>query len=104
MNELLIVFLILLISFLMFAAIILILKADRKVLELNVQVTKFKETDFSQLKRIVKFFSVINDNIKLGKIKYYFEIAMTVISAINIIIVAKKIMSFFNKNKKYNKR
>ena len=99
MNELLIVFLILIISFLMFLSIIFILKADKKVLELNGQVTKFKETDFTKLKKIVTFFGTINKYVKLGKIKQYFEIAMTAISTFNLIIILKKLWNKPSKQK-----
>jgi len=99
MNELLIVFLILLISVFMFLSIMMILKADNKVLELNSHITKFKETDFTQLKKIVTFFSIINKYVKLGKIKQYFEITMTAVSTINLIVIAKKLWNRPEKQK-----
>lgn len=99
MNELLIVFLLLLISAAMFSLILLILKADRKVLELNNQVTKVKNTDFSNLKKVVAFFNTINKNIKLGKIKYYIEVVLTAISAFNIVLLFKKIYNKYKREK-----
>ena len=97
MNELLIVFLLLLISAFMFFSISLIMKADKKVLDLNAQVSKFKETDFQKLEKIVTLFNTINKNIKLGKIKQYFEITMTAITTFNLVIILKKL---WNKEKK----
>ena len=99
MNELLIVFLILLISVFMFLSIMYILKADRKVLELNTQVTKFKETDFSRLKNIVSFFGTVNKYVRLGKIRQYFEITMTAFTTYNLVIILKKLW-----NKPSNKK
>ena len=50
MSELLTVFLILLISLTMFGLIIIILKADKKILELNDKVLKVKEVEFRYVK------------------------------------------------------
>ena len=91
MNELLIVFFILLISVLMFFSIMAILKADKKVLELNENVSKFKETDFSNLKKTVNSLNSFNKYVKLGKIRRYFEIIMTSITSVNLIVVLKKL-------------
>lgn len=99
MNELLIVFLILLISVFMFLSIIFILKADKKVLELNGEITKFKETDFSRLKKTIVYLNTFNKYFKLGKIRQYFEITMTTVSAYNLIIVAKKLWQKSSKQK-----
>ena len=99
MNELLIVILLLLISAAMFGSIALILKADRKVLELNNQVAKVKNIDFNKLKKIVAFFNTINEHIKLGKIKYYIEITLTAVSAVNIVLLFRKIYNNFKKKK-----
>ncbi|MBQ7450001.1 hypothetical protein IJS77_01175 [bacterium] len=98
MSELLTVFLLILISVSTFGLIILILKADKKVLELNDEVTKVKTIDFTQLKKIVAIFNNINKNFKLDKIKYYIEVAMTVISTVNLIFLIKNIISTAKRN------
>ena len=86
-------FLILLISVIMFYSIILILKADKKITEISNQVTKFKEADFSQLKKVVAVFREINKHLNFGKIRQYFEISMTAISTFNLILILKKLWS-----------
>ena len=91
MNEILIVFLILLISYLMFGTIMLILKADKKLLEINQQVEKIKTTDLKNLRKIVSVLNKINKYVQFDKIKQAFEVAMTMMSAINLLIVLKKL-------------
>ena len=100
MSELLTVFLILLISLTMFGLIIIILKADKKILELNDKVLKVKEVDFGELKKIVAFLNTFNKKVRLGKIKYWFEVVMTSIYAVNIIFLCNEINSFIEKRKK----
>ena len=99
MNELLIVFFILLVSVLMFFSIMYILKADRKILELNNQVNEFKETDFGKLKKTVAFFNKFNKYVWLGKIKQYFEITMTAITTYSLVVVIKKLWNKQSKEK-----
>ena len=91
MNELLTAILIILISSATFFLIVLILKADKKILELNDKVTEVKNTDFKKLKKTVFVVQTINKNIHLGKIKRIFEIVMTSISVFNFIVLIKKI-------------
>ena len=100
MSELLTVLLILLISLTMFGLIIAILKADRKVLELNDKVLKVREVDFGELKKIVAFLNTFNKKIRLGKIRYWFDIVTTSIYAVNIVFLCNEIISFVKKRKK----
>lgn len=97
MNEVLIAFLILLISFAMFFSIIGIVKADEKINKFNNEITKFKKTDLSKIKITVKNLSKINKFIKLNKIKKIFEISMTVFSIANIFILYKKLTAKYTK-------
>ena len=96
MNELLIAILILLISFAMFETIILILKADKKVIELNDKVTEVKNIDFKKFEKVVSVVNKINNTIRLGTIKKIFEVVMTANTVFSTVIFIKK---FSNKKK-----
>ena len=95
MNELLIAILILLIFTGMYFFISLILKADKKVLEINDKVSEIKNVDFQKLKKTVDILNKINKYINLGKIKRIFEIVMTAFSVINIYFFYKKLTDKF---------
>lgn len=95
MNELLIAILILLIFTGMYFLISLILKADKKVLEINDKVSEIKNVDFQKLKKTVDILNKINKYINLGKIKRIFEIVMTAFSVINIYFFYKKLTDKF---------
>lgn len=99
MNEILIVLLLLIIAGFMFGSIMLIIKADRKINEINNNVEKIKTINFEQLKKIVSTLKKINAYIRLDKLKQIFEISMTTLSAINLIYLIKKIQA---KQKKQN--
>ena len=90
MNELIIAILIILISFGMFFAIIAILKADKKILELNDKVSDVKNVDFKKFEKVVSVVRKINNTIHLGKVRRIFEIIMTSFSVFNIIFIIKK--------------
>ena len=81
----------------MFFSILFILNADKKVLEINDKVEKFKKTDFQTLQKTVSVFKKINKYVRLDKIKKYTEIAMTVFSVINLYLLLKKISNKISK-------
>ena len=99
MNELLIAILIILICALMFGAIYLILKANNKVIELNGKVEEFKNTDFSSVKKIVEILNKVNKYVNFGKVKYYFEVFLTTVTAANLVVLIKKLSDKNKQNK-----
>ena len=91
MNELLIAFFIILISFAMFFTIIAILNADKKILELNEKISGVKNINFETFNKVINIIQTINEKIHFGKVKRIFEIIMTTISIYNIIFLIKKV-------------
>ena len=90
MNELLIAFLILFITAIMLSAVYFILKADKKIVEVNDKVSEFKNTDFVNLRKIIEVLHNIN-KVSFGKIKYYIEIGLTAITTTKLVLMIKKL-------------
>lgn len=99
MNELLTAFLILLISVSMFALIMLIIKANKKVIALNNNIESFKQIDLTKFQKAIRFLNKMNTHVRFSKIKHYFEIGLTAISTINLIILFKKISNKYKKKR-----
>ncbi len=92
MNEVLIAFLILFVSLSAFGLIILILNADKKLLELNEKVEKIKTTDFAQFKKVISVLNKINLHIRFDKVKYMIEVGLTTLSAVNLGLLIGKLI------------
>lgn len=90
MNELLIAFLLLLISALAVLIIIGILRLDAKVVEIDNKVSEFRKIDYAMLQKVVSVLRTINKNIRLGKLKDIYEIVRTSFIIANIYILFKK--------------
>ena len=90
MHELLTAFLILFITAIMIGVIYFIFKTDKKIAEINDQVSEFKNIDFMNLRKVVSILHNVN-KVSFGKIKYYFEIVLTAITTTKFFLLIKKL-------------